>query len=78
MSSISLEIDYDEEPPFKYTKVGADVSTSTLKDSASVLRCCDQFIVSERYEEMTRSLIYVGTWYTCRLFTFIFTFWTSY
>ncbi|TIB98699.1 hypothetical protein E3Q18_01947 [Wallemia mellicola] len=44
MSSISLEIDYDEEPPFKYTKVGADVSTSTLKDSASVLRCCDQFI----------------------------------
>lgn len=45
MSITSAEIDYDEEPPFKYTKIGADVNSSTLKDSASVLRCCDEFIV---------------------------------
>ncbi|TIA90212.1 hypothetical protein E3P99_01719 [Wallemia hederae] len=38
------ETDFDEEPPFKYTKLGADVASSTLKDSASVVRCCDEFI----------------------------------
>ena len=49
MSSVisENETDFDEEPPFKYTKLGADVSSSTLKDSASVVRCCDEFIVSD-------------------------------
>lgn len=48
MSTTSItsgSIDLDEEPPFKYTKIGADVASSTLKDTASVLRCCEEFIV---------------------------------
>ncbi|TIB33402.1 hypothetical protein E3P84_02192 [Wallemia ichthyophaga] len=47
MSTTSItsgSIDLDEEPPFKYTKIGADVASSTLKDTASVLRCCEEFI----------------------------------
>ena len=40
------EINGDEEPPFKYKKLTSDVTISTLKDSASIIKSCSEFIVS--------------------------------